>query len=181
MGNRNKTVRQNANRKIVGAIQEHLTGTVTIAKVKYTAAQLTKMFQEGIDIADATDTAAKAWHVAVATEQGNTQELSGVQNKLRTYVAGLFGEDSTEFASFGFAPKKTRTVSAATKAEAAEKRLATRKARSTMGSRQKLEVTGETAPASSAPVAAPVLTAPASQTSFMTPANGVATAAAKPS
>jgi hypothetical protein len=181
MGNRNKTQRQNANRKIVGAIQEHLTGTVTLAEVKYTAAQLAKMFQKGIDIADATDAAAKQWHAAVASEQGNTQELSGVQNLLRSHVAGLFGETSTKFASFGFAPKKTRTVSAATKAEAAEKRLATRKARNTMGSRQKLEVTGETAPAPSAPVAVPVLTAPASQTSFMTPANGVATAAAKPS
>jgi hypothetical protein len=62
----NKATRQNSNRKIVGAIKKHLSGAVTLEGVKYAPAKLAKMFQDGIDVADATDTAAKAWHVAVA-------------------------------------------------------------------------------------------------------------------
>jgi len=34
----------------------------------------------------------KAWHVAVATEKENAQELSGVQTLLQSHVRGLFGE-----------------------------------------------------------------------------------------
>ena len=66
MGNKNKATRQNDNRKIVGAIKKHLSGTVTLKGVKYAPARLAKMFQDGIDIADATDQAAKTWHQAVA-------------------------------------------------------------------------------------------------------------------
>jgi hypothetical protein len=74
MGNINKATRLNANRKVVSGIKKHLSGSVTLEGVKYTPTRLAQMFQGGIDIADATDQAAKAWHLAVATEKGNTQE-----------------------------------------------------------------------------------------------------------
>ena len=152
MGSKNnKATRQNSNRKIVGAIKKHLSGTVTLEGVKYTPAKLAKMFQEGIGIADATATAAKTWHVAVATEKENTQALAGVQLSLRNHVSATFGETGTEFSDFGFTPRAVRAVDVATKAEAVEKRGATRAARHTMGKRQKLEVTGASSPAASVP------------------------------
>jgi hypothetical protein len=177
MANTNKAMRQNANRKIVGAIQEHLSGNVTFSGVKYTPSQLAKMFQEGIDIADATDAARKQWAAAVAAERSNGTSLKGVQSSLRNYVAALYGDTSTEFADFGFTPRKVRTVDVATKAAAAEKRLATREARHTMGSRQKLKVTGETSPAASAPAGTPVASQPASPAPATALVNGIATAA----
>jgi len=149
--NKNKTTRQNSNRKIVGAIKKHLGGTVTLAGVKYTPAKLAQMFQQGIEVGDATDAANKAWRVAVAKERTTTQELSGVQTSLRNHVSALYGETSTEFAAFGFAPKVVTKVDVATKAAAVEKREATRAARHTMGKRQKEEITGETSPAATAP------------------------------
>ena len=160
MGNKNKATRQNDNRKIVGAIRKHLTESVTLEGVKYTPARLAKMFQNGIDIADATDVASKSWHTAVATEKAKTQELSGVQTTLRDHVSATFGAASTEFADFGFKPKAVRTVEAKTKADAVVKRAATRDARHTMGKRARLKVTGATAAAASsatppAPPAAP--------------------------
>jgi type I site-specific restriction endonuclease len=155
---KNKATRQNGNRKLVGAIRKHLTESVTLEGVKYTPARLAKMFQDGIDIADATDAASKAWHAAVATEKAKTQELSGVQASLRDHVSATFGAASTEFADFGFTPKAVRAVDAKTKAAAVEKRAATRKARNTMGKRERLKVTGATAAAavSAAPAATPV-------------------------
>ena len=190
----NKATRQNGNRKIVGAIKKHLSGSVTLDGVKYAPAKLAKMFQEGIDIADATDTASKAWHVAVATEKENTQALAGVQLSLRNHVSATFGEASAVFSDFGFVPRAVRTVDAATKAEAVAKRAATRAARHTMGARARLKVTGETSPAAvtptaptapaapAAPVAppsAPVLAAPANisqANGASAPAKAVATA-----
>ncbi len=158
---KNKATRQNASRKIVSGIRKHLTESVTLVGVTYTPSKLAKMFQDGIDVADATDAASKAWHAAVATEKENTQALSGVQTSLRDHVSATYGASSTEFADFGFAPKAVRVVTADTKAEAVKKRAATRAARRTMGSRQRLEVTGEVPPAPSTPTTAATPAAPA--------------------
>jgi hypothetical protein len=159
--NKNKATRQNSNRKIVSAIKKHLSGSVTLEGVKYAPAKLAKMFQDGIDVADATDAASKAWHAAVATEQASTQGLSSVQTLLRNYVSATYGETSTVFSDFGFVPRAVRTVDAATKAEAVQKREATRVARHTMGKRQKKDVTGETSSATSSPTAVAAPAAPA--------------------
>jgi hypothetical protein len=166
MGNKSKATRQNTNRKIVDAIKEHLSGSVTLEGVKYAPARLAKMFQDGIDVADATDKAAKAWHLAVATEKGNTKELSGVQTSLRNYVSATFGETGTQFADFGFAPKMVTEVDAATKAVAVAKRAATRLARGTRGKRQKKGIKGTIV----APAAPAV---PATTTSAAPPAASV--------
>jgi hypothetical protein len=165
--NKNKATRQNSNRKIVGAIKKHLSGTVTLAGVKYTTSKLAQVFQQGIDVSDATDVANKAWRTSVAKERATTQEISGVQTVLRNHVSALFGETSTEFADFGFTPKQVTPVDVATKVEAVEKRAATRVARHTMGKRQKKKITGETSPVvdtSTTPTAPEQAPAAASQT-----------------
>src|SRR5579883_1338538 len=90
MGTNNKNskgMKQNSNRKIVGAIKKHLSGPVTLEGVKYTPAKLAQMFQNGIDVADASDVATKQFHVAIAKERATTQALSGVQNALRNHVS----------------------------------------------------------------------------------------------
>ena len=180
MANTNKATRQNANRKIVGAIQKYLTGAVTLKGVSYTPSQLAKVFQDGIDIEDANDAARKQYATAVAAEKENRKTLSGVETALRNQIAATYGETSTQFADFGFTPRKVQTVNVDTKAAAVKKRNATREARHTMGSRQKLKVTGATASAASAPPAASVLLQPVSPVPATAPVNGIA-AAAKPS
>jgi hypothetical protein len=146
---------------------------VTLQGVKYTASQLVKMFQDGIDVADATDSAKETWSKAVAAERSNRAALKGVQQSLRNHVAALYGETTTQFTDFGFTPKKVRTVSADTKAAAAKKRKATREARHTMGPRQKLEVTGEQSPATPAPVEAPVASQPVQPAPAAAQVNGI--------
>lgn len=174
MAKTNKAARQNADRKIVAAIQKHISGAVTLEGVSYTPSQLAKVFQDGIDTADATDAAKKQYAAAVAAEQEDRATLTGVETALRSYLAATYGQASTTFADFGFTPKKVRAVNASTKAAAVEKRNATRKARNTMGSREKLKVKGAPAPATSAPAQ------PVSPTPATAPVNGIA-ATAKPS
>ena len=170
MSRTNKVKRQNSNRKIVGGIKKHLTRAVTLEGVTYTPAKLGQMFQEGIDVADATDAAKKVWHVSVAVEKQKTLEVSGVQASLRSHVSALFGEASTVFSDFGFAPRTAKTVDAATKAAAVKKRAATRKARHTMGARQKADVTGETSPVTTVPTASATPAASVAPTGEVPPA-----------
>lgn len=59
---------------------------------------------------------------------------------LKAWVTGAFGVDSQETQEFGFLSPKIGAKSAATKATAVLKVLATRQARGTMGKRQKLGV-----------------------------------------
>jgi hypothetical protein len=175
--NKNKTQRQNTNRKIVGAIKSHLRASITLAGAKYAPVTLAKMFQEGIDVADASDRAAKTWHLAVAAEREKTEALAAVQTSLRNYVSATFGEASTEFADFGFVPRTVTPVDAATKANAVVLRAATRKARGTVGKKQKRKIKG-TAVAPAEP-ADPATTTPAasSAASVLTPPNGAPTSA----
>jgi hypothetical protein len=178
MGTQKKAIRQNANRKIVGAIKEHLSGSVTLGGVKYAPARLAKMFRDGIDVADATDKAAKSWHLAVATEKDNTQALAGVQTALRSYVSATFGETSTEFAAFGFKPKAVADVSVETKATAVAKRAATRAARGTMGKSEKEKIKGAVVAPAAPAVPAVTTSAAAPAASVTASTNGVSNGAA---
>jgi hypothetical protein len=105
----------------------------------------------------------------VAQDHSLRVEMGPVLTDVRNYVAALYGEHSAEFASFGFKQRKTPERTPATKVVAAEKMLATRLARHTMGPRQRSKIHG-TVPAKP-PADAPV--APQ-------PANGTTPAAAPP-
>jgi hypothetical protein len=144
MSNKNKATQQQEIRKIVSAIPRYLHDPIVIDGVKHTPAELAKVFQDGIDLADATDAAEKQWRAAVAAERAKMKELSSIQARLRGYVALTYGSASTELADFGFAPKTPKAVDATTKAEAVKKRAATRALRHTMGKRQRQEIKGGT-------------------------------------
>ena len=66
----------------------------------------------------------------------------------------MFGTQSPKLADFGFTVRKRATQTAEQKAAAALKRKATREARHTMGSKQRLKLTGAPVP-SPAPTPAP--------------------------
>jgi hypothetical protein len=128
-----KAVRSNGNRQIVGAIRKHLTEPMIFRGVTYTPGQLAKVFQKGIELADATDAARHAWLATSGAEQEHLQGLLDLQDALRKHVDSRYGEDSTTFTDFGFAPRKVAKVSAATKAESAKKAGETRKSKEQAG------------------------------------------------
>ncbi len=76
-----------------------------------------------------------------ALDARNTAEVTrlAIDQGLKTWVAAKFGPTSQEALEFGFLPNKVGTKTVATKSEAIAKNLATRKARGTMGKRQKAD------------------------------------------
>jgi hypothetical protein len=101
----------------------------------------------------------------VAREAAESKRLVAT-DALKSYVLNRFGTDSAVAHDFGFAPKKVGEKSVATKAKAIALNEATRKARGTMGKRERLQIKGtlpETAVAQGAavsPVVLPVAAAP---------------------
>ncbi len=84
-------------------------------------------------------------------------DLSPLLKGMQRYVQGRYGEDSAKLAEFGFALTKARKTSAKTKAAAAVKAQATRKARNTVGKNQRKAIT---APPATSPTASPQPAAP---------------------
>jgi hypothetical protein len=76
-----------------------------------------------------------AWMQAVRDEMRLERDIKKLTERLRQYVQGVLGEDSLR--DFGLKPRKKAYISAEKMLRTVEKRNATRKARGTMGKRQK--------------------------------------------
>jgi hypothetical protein len=145
LSNTNRTTFQNRCRNAIAGVQKDLSSvtSITLEGVDYTPTTLMALLQNAIKLADATVAARAAWLLAVKTEQANTAQILGVLAALKAYVTLKFGSGAVDTqADFGFSPKKAVVKTAATKAEAAAKAVATRAARHTMGSEQKKTVHG---------------------------------------
>jgi hypothetical protein len=136
--------------------------------------------QAQIAALQASTAAHTAWIQAVAKERATEKSSSApLLAALRHYVAAVFGVGSDEYLAFGFQPPKPRGVkSPQAKVISAVKSRATRKARNTMGSKQRLGVTGAvpsaiTLPVASAPVAPGVPAQPAATVTSTTSTTGV--------
>ena len=142
------------------------------------------MIQQGIDAMQAADDAHTAWLLAVAKQRTLVKAITPFLVGLRHYVMTMFGVGSDQYVAFGFPAPKVPVRSPAAKIVGAIKAKATRIARNTMGSKQKLAVTGVaptaiTVTVGAVPTAAAALpvSAPASSptATATTPTNGVAT------
>jgi hypothetical protein len=135
------------------------------------------LLQEQIDAIQASAAAHTAWLQAVAKERATTKTIGApLLAALRYYIAAMFGITSDEYLAFGFQPPKPRATSPTAKVVGAVKMRATRKARNTMGSKQRLAVIGTVPSAITLSVsAAPVAAAqPAQTVTVTTPTNGAA-------
>ena len=138
---------------------------------------VTAIYQTALDARSTAATQRVAYeHALDAREQADSARLT-TDAGLEIWVLSQFGVGSQTASEFGFSPRKVGVKSAQTKADAVTKNLSTRKARMTMGKRQKADIKGTVvaptapaAPVNSAPVATPAPVAP-----VVTPAlNGAA-------
>jgi hypothetical protein len=168
-----KMSRQDRLRKAMAGMQKHFqpTTTFTLAGATYTVSQLTQLFQKDIDTADAADQAKAAWTKSVKQQRDQYAQTDPVHRVFKGAVVAQLGDTENAadaLADFGYKPRKPRSKNVASKALAADKVRATRKARGTMGSKEKLAITGTVTPtsASSAPAVVPVISpgTPASAT-----------------
>jgi len=100
------------------------------------------VMQACIDAAQQLEHQRGVVHAAlVASRKANDARLK-LDEGLKAWLTTNYGLESTIAAAFGFAPRKKTVKSPATKKAAAEKNRATRKARNTMGKRQRLKIKG---------------------------------------
>jgi hypothetical protein len=156
------------------------TDTFVMSDGTYTRDELIARFQGFVSCCESTKSAYQAWRLQVAQEQSLLGEVRPLRSGVRGIVQARFTKQGPQVLQFGFTPTKTAVRSAASKAEAAAKAVATRKARGTVGKQKKATITGATAEAAAAatatepsPTAAP---SPASPSPAPTPAAPVASA-----
>jgi hypothetical protein len=180
MANLNTDATQAHDAQVIVGIQKHLltVPTLPLAGSTYTPADLVKLVQSRIDSAGVVAAAGANRHATVVAHDALGTKLTPILRGLRQYVLNVFGETSPVLADFGFTAPKTATRTPQEKAAAAAKALATRKARGTMGKKQKKGVKG-TVPAT-APVTLPTASPPAAPSPVATASSQGASGATGP-
>jgi len=148
----NKAQALDRDRKFVAALAEHFTGStvLTLAGVETKVKDMQRMLQDHIDAQDAADAIRAKWQTATATARAKEALVAGLLPALRTHLLSEYGGASQIVADFSFTPKP-RTTTVEAQAAGVAKRLATRKARGTLGKKQKAKITGVVAPVVVAP------------------------------
>jgi hypothetical protein len=99
-------------------------------------------YQAHLDAMARVNTAYAAWRTAVLAEQRLEVEIKALHNWMTVYLMGTFGDQVAALFDFGLKPRKKARIGAAKMLVTVAKRNATRKARKTMGKRQKKAIKG---------------------------------------
>jgi hypothetical protein len=150
---------QGKDQEVVNGIEKELQSmpTLFVGGASYTPQALVAFVQTRTEQASAILAARAAWEKAVSDYDALDKRMNVVLADLRNLVMGAFGRDTPKLASFGFLPPKPSTRTPEQRAKAALKGAATRRARKTMGKKQKAQITVSTT-AAPAPAAPPVTT-----------------------
>ena len=141
----NKATLLTQNAKISAGITKNLASmaTITLNGTPYTPAQLIAIYTADSAAITATEAAHKTLAQCVLNESSTHAVTAKVTSALRSFLIGYYGAEAVAtIGDFGLSPPSTPTRSVATKALAAAKATATKKARGVGGSVQKLDVTG---------------------------------------
>ncbi len=121
-------------------------------------------FQDCLDVRTAVSVTHAAYKSALADRVEADERFRVTDEAMKGWVLNRFGVGSTEAIEFGYSVRKAPAVSAADRATAVLLNQATRKARGTMGKREKLKIKG-TLDVPTAPAAPAIVSAPAAATS----------------
>jgi hypothetical protein len=146
--------------------------SILIGGTSYTPTSLKAVLQADDDASKSVDTTRAQLRQEVATHRAAKAKARSVRAALKKYILGSYGNVAVQMlGDFGMTvPRTTGHATAEVKAKAVTRALATREARHTMGSKQKLNVKGApdqpatvATPPQGAPAATPVQVAQASQ------------------
>jgi hypothetical protein len=145
---------------MVVGIQKHLAtlASFSVGSQVLGPADVVKIYQDRVSTAQAAETAHAALAAAVKVDRDKRAQTASVTTAFKRIVQGMFAESPDTLADFGLKPLKVGTRTVATKAGAVAKTAATRKARHTMGSKQKEAVTGNVTGVVVTPVTEPAPT-----------------------
>ncbi len=156
----NRSTTQAHDGQVIVGIKKDLQSVTSLplAGSTYTMASLTQLVQSRIDAANTVANAKAQWHDASATYKALNSQVTQVLHGLRQYLINAFGPASPVLADFGFTASKRTPLTPEQKVARAAKAEATRKARGTLGKKQKAAIKGAvppTAPASPSPAPTP--------------------------
>ena len=149
MSKTSRLVIDTADQKMVAGFQQYFSNlaTMTVGSQTRTPADFVKVLQDRIASSQAVQTATAARSAAVKADRDKRTQTAPLIRALRRVVQGMYSESPDVLAVFGVRPVKLGAQTVATKATAVEKTLATRKARHTMGKKQKKDIHGTPATA----------------------------------
>jgi hypothetical protein len=139
---------------IVAGLQKRNTGqTLTFGNYQMKVEDIISAFNAYEPQVTATVTAHTAWMNQLRSERTLVARVDPMALDLENYLRGLYGTTSTALVDYGLNPRAPRKPTPTTKVGAAQKSAATRKARNTLGKRQKAAIHG-TVPVPVTPTAA---------------------------
>jgi hypothetical protein len=143
--------------KMAEGITKHFNkkASFTLSGETYTSDELLSLLQARTDTAHAVQAARTAWLNATAALQEQLAKTDPVFTSFRLQLLTTYSPTANELSDFGIAPPKARApLTAEQQFNAVRQQHATRKARHTLGKKQRLEVkrtvTDVTAPATKA-------------------------------
>ena len=149
MPSTNRPSQQDRFRKIVAAIPRYLSNLtqIILAGVTFTPASLVQFFLDQIKMLDDATAARAALHSASQAIKAAKGTKGPILKAFNDFILSMFANQPTALADFVVNARKTAVKPVNQKALAAAKGDATRKARNTMGKKQKAKVKGTVAPA----------------------------------
>jgi hypothetical protein len=150
-----------ADQALIAGIQKFLSQSpsLTVGSQVLTPAAIIQLLQNRITANLAAQTADAARTAAVQANRDALAQTAAVRQAFRFLVQAMYSHSPDTLAVFGLRPRAVSKKTAATKAGAAVKAKATRKARNTLGSKQKLEITGSTPTVTNGSSSAPAVPA----------------------
>jgi hypothetical protein len=143
----------------------------------YTREEVLQTMQSRVDALVATRTARQALHNAVAAERAVEARAAPMRAGFKAYLVGRLGKNSPQLQAFGFAPAKKPQRSPLAVAAGAASAASTRKARGTLGKKQKASIKGTRMTVAASPATS---TAPAPSPAPMPTASPVVATAPTP-
>jgi hypothetical protein len=152
--------------------------TFTMSDGTYTRDELIAKLQSFVAAVEQSKSNYQTWRTGVAQERSLLIQVQPLRVGVRGIVQARFGKKGPQVLQFGFTPMKTPVRSAEEKALAARKAVATRKARGTVGKKERATITGATTPAAApvTPAAPPPTTTPAAASPTPSPVTPVTSA-----
>jgi hypothetical protein len=153
-----KQDRLHSDKLLVDGYRKHLSGAgaLVVGGASHAPADIDADLQARVDARNAVTLARAALSGVVTADEATQQRTALIAEAVRQTALIRFAGQPDVLAEFGLKPKKVRRPLTAEQAlDAVNKRRQTRKARKTLGKRQKAQVHGDPAPA------APAGTAPA--------------------
>jgi hypothetical protein len=127
-------------KQLIAGAEKHLTSTTQVSLLgsSFTPAQITSTLQSLVTLRSDVDASKASTTAKIANEATQMPALRAFMSAFESYVRAAYGSSPDVLADFGITRKARTPLTVEAKAAAAAKRAATRAARHTLGTKQKL-------------------------------------------